>query len=275
MRRRRGVEASDPHRARSRRQRVQPRAAVEYRSDLGFGPRGPPCRSLAVGAGHPIHPSANLHRRSVAPPWIARCPSFRRIRGGARRRSSTEQLEQCLPAQRPLRSGLSSTLPKRPEALRGRRGASWSRCCWRAAVTRRRCSYRPSLEPMLGSPMRPPVPPWYPRTTSPWISTARSATGSGWGPRTRRSSASTPSSTASEPIGTCPAILPRPHRRSNTVGPELDLQYRLSSPLHVDLRAGGDFGAGDIAAERADGSEVFRTRPYSGHLVGGLGLHFF
>ncbi len=59
-----------------------------------------------------------------------------------------------------------------------------------------------------------------------------------------------------------------------TVGLELEVQYRVGSLFHIDLRAGGDFGSADITAERADGSEIFRTFPASAHFAAGFGLHF-
>lgn len=58
-----------------------------------------------------------------------------------------------------------------------------------------------------------------------------------------------------------------------SVGLELDVQYRIGSLFHVDLRVGGDFGSADITAERADASEIFQTSPLSAHFVGGVGLH--
>jgi hypothetical protein len=57
-------------------------------------------------------------------------------------------------------------------------------------------------------------------------------------------------------------------------GMELDLQYRVSSLFHLDLRAGGDFWSGAITAERADGSEIFRSSLASAHFAAGFGVHF-
>lgn len=60
-----------------------------------------------------------------------------------------------------------------------------------------------------------------------------------------------------------------------SVGLELELQYHLGSLLHLDLRAGGDaMLGGTVSAERADGSEIFRSSGGSLHLAGGVGLHF-
>ena len=57
-----------------------------------------------------------------------------------------------------------------------------------------------------------------------------------------------------------------------TVGLNAELQYNLGAHLHLDLRAGTDFALSPLTAERADGSQIFRSQPFSGFVVAGAGL---
>jgi hypothetical protein len=62
-----------------------------------------------------------------------------------------------------------------------------------------------------------------------------------------------------------------------TVGVNVDLQYNFSRHVHLNLRVGSDAAVSSpITAERADGSEIFRSRAFeiSGYAVGGIGFHF-
>jgi hypothetical protein len=62
-----------------------------------------------------------------------------------------------------------------------------------------------------------------------------------------------------------------------TVGINVDLQYNFSRHVHLNLRLGSDVAiSSPITAERADGSEIFRSRDFglSGYAVGGIGFHF-
>lgn len=57
-------------------------------------------------------------------------------------------------------------------------------------------------------------------------------------------------------------------------GLELNAQYDIGSVFHVDARIGGELTFPGIAAERADGSEIFAASLWSAHASVGLGLHF-
>ncbi len=62
-----------------------------------------------------------------------------------------------------------------------------------------------------------------------------------------------------------------------TAGINAELQYNFSRYVHLDLRFGSDLTIGSpLTAERADGSEIFRSRPLgiSGYAVAGLGFHY-
>jgi hypothetical protein len=59
-----------------------------------------------------------------------------------------------------------------------------------------------------------------------------------------------------------------------TVGANTELQYNLGRFFHLDLRIGGDVNLTDVTAERADGSRIFKSQPFSAYAVGGLGFNF-
>lgn len=53
-----------------------------------------------------------------------------------------------------------------------------------------------------------------------------------------------------------------------------DLQYNLSSHVLLSARLGGNFSIGDITAERADGSRIFKSSPWSGFATLGVGFRY-
>lgn len=55
---------------------------------------------------------------------------------------------------------------------------------------------------------------------------------------------------------------------------ELDARYNLGKYVHVGLMAGGEFWVSKLAAERADGSELFHSRLFNANVQLGLGLNF-
>jgi hypothetical protein len=48
----------------------------------------------------------------------------------------------------------------------------------------------------------------------------------------------------------------------------------LSSRFHAGLRLGGRMQAGNVAAERADGSQLFESPLFGVSATAGLGMHF-
>ena len=59
-----------------------------------------------------------------------------------------------------------------------------------------------------------------------------------------------------------------------TASLELDARYNFGDYLHVGLMAGAEFWVSRLTAERADGSELFRSRLFNANLQLGLGLNF-
>jgi hypothetical protein len=53
-----------------------------------------------------------------------------------------------------------------------------------------------------------------------------------------------------------------------------EAQYYLGAGFHVGLRVGGGFTVGEITAERADGSRIFRSSPWSAFAMLGAGVRF-
>lgn len=59
-----------------------------------------------------------------------------------------------------------------------------------------------------------------------------------------------------------------------TGGLSTELQYNLGTLFHVGARLGGDAAWGRLTAERADGSQIFKSSTLSGYLLLGGGLRF-
>ena len=55
---------------------------------------------------------------------------------------------------------------------------------------------------------------------------------------------------------------------------ELDARYNIGKYFHVGLTVAGEAWLGELSAQRADGSELFRSRLFNGSALLGLGLHF-
>jgi hypothetical protein len=55
---------------------------------------------------------------------------------------------------------------------------------------------------------------------------------------------------------------------------ELNCSYNIGKYFHVNAVAGGEFWVGKLAAERADGSELFHSRLFNANLQLGVGVHF-
>lgn len=55
---------------------------------------------------------------------------------------------------------------------------------------------------------------------------------------------------------------------------ELNARYNFGKYVHVGLAVGGDFWIGKLAAQRADGSELFHSRLFNANAQLGLGLNF-
>ena len=54
----------------------------------------------------------------------------------------------------------------------------------------------------------------------------------------------------------------------------IDLQYNLSAHVLLSARGGGGFETGDIIARRSDGTQIFKSSPWSGSLVGSIGFRY-
>ena len=59
-----------------------------------------------------------------------------------------------------------------------------------------------------------------------------------------------------------------------TGGPLLEVEYNFGAWLHLGAKVGFDVIAGNFTAQRADGTEAWKTRPWSSYGSLGLGLHF-
>jgi hypothetical protein len=53
-----------------------------------------------------------------------------------------------------------------------------------------------------------------------------------------------------------------------------DLQLNLSRHVLISARAGGSWAIGDISAERADGTLIFKSSPWSGYVMAGVGVRY-
>jgi hypothetical protein len=53
-----------------------------------------------------------------------------------------------------------------------------------------------------------------------------------------------------------------------------EIQYSLGSIFHVGAKIGGGLNIGDVTAERADGTRIFKTPVLSAYGLLGIGLHF-
>jgi hypothetical protein len=53
-----------------------------------------------------------------------------------------------------------------------------------------------------------------------------------------------------------------------------DLQYNIGAIFNVAAKVGGGFNVGDVTAERADGSQIFKSSLLSAYGLLGVGLHF-
>jgi len=58
-------------------------------------------------------------------------------------------------------------------------------------------------------------------------------------------------------------------------GLALDARYNIGSLLHVTLRVAGTGQFGSVSAERADGTQLFKTNWLGGYAVAGAGMHFW
>ncbi len=54
----------------------------------------------------------------------------------------------------------------------------------------------------------------------------------------------------------------------------VDVQYNFTSHLFASARVGGAFTIGDIGAERADGTRIFKSSPWSASGMLGIGVRF-
>jgi hypothetical protein len=53
-----------------------------------------------------------------------------------------------------------------------------------------------------------------------------------------------------------------------------EAQYYLGAGFHIGARVGGGFVVGQVTAERADGSRIFASSPWSGYAMLGVGFRF-
>ena len=53
-----------------------------------------------------------------------------------------------------------------------------------------------------------------------------------------------------------------------------ELQYYLGAGFHLGLKLGGALAIGDVSAERADGSRIFKSSPWSATVLAGVGFRF-
>jgi hypothetical protein len=53
-----------------------------------------------------------------------------------------------------------------------------------------------------------------------------------------------------------------------------EAQYHLGAGFHIGVKVGGGLTIGQIAAERADGSRIFESSPWSAYALFGLGFRF-